>query len=302
MKVLRSCIVAVLILAIFAPTASQAQNKKLDKSIRKADGYYKAGSFSKALKTLRKLKSGALKISSQNAYMLAFYVREARINLAIGLPEAFEASVANALTTSQAVFGESSTSFASTLLDVGKMYNEYGNYRLARQYIEKADALLVKTNQLDDVMKGKIALAKAEALIGQGFANSALELLNSVEQWFAARAVDKETVVENGQIKTTRLEESEVYARHNDYAELKILTGMALARKGRVSVTGSNADDPDVEFVFNELSNWLRGKKRYLGETSLAEVKYLYVWAKALVDNGNRDLPPFLEFDRTLNA
>jgi CHAT domain-containing protein len=302
MKVLRSCILAVLILAIFAPPASQAQNKKLDKSIRKADGYYKAGSFSKALKTLRKLKSGALKISSQNAYMLAFYVREARINLAIGLPEAFEASVANALTTSQAVFGESSTSFASTLLDVGKMYNEYGNYRLAREYIEKADALLVKTNQLDDVMKGKIALAKAEALIGQGFANSALELLNSVEQWFAARAVDKETVVENGQIKTTRLEESEVYARHNDYAELKILTGMALARKGRVSVTGSNADDPDVEFVFNELSNWLRGKKRYLGETSLAEVKYLYVWAKALVDNGNRDLPPFLEFDRTLNA
>ncbi len=83
MKVLRSCILAILILAIFVPTVSQAQNKKLDKSIRKADGYYKAGSFSKALKTLRKLKSGALKISSQNAYMLAFYVREARINLAI---------------------------------------------------------------------------------------------------------------------------------------------------------------------------------------------------------------------------
>ncbi|HEX8039743.1 MAG TPA: CHAT domain-containing tetratricopeptide repeat protein [Chryseosolibacter sp.] len=301
MKLVRFCILVVSASSFFALSTTFAQNKKLDKTLKKADGYYKAGSFSKALKTLTKLKSGALKISPQNNYMLDFYVREARVNLAMGLPEAFEASVSNALTTSQAVYGETSTSFANTLLDVGGMYNEYGNYRLAREYIEKAETLLQKTDQLSDAMKGKVALLKAGALIGQGFANSALELLNSVENYFAARAVDKETLVENGQIKTTRLEESEIYARHNDYAELKILMGMALARMGRVSVTGSNAENPDVEFVFNDLENWMRSRKRFMGETSLAEVKYLYVWAKALVDNGNRELPSFLEFDRTLN-
>jgi CHAT domain-containing protein len=281
--------------------ASLGQNKRLDKALRKADGYYKAGSFSKALKSLNKVKSGALKISPQNPYMLAFYIREARVNLAMGLPEGFEASLGNALTTSQAVFGETSTSFANTMLDVGAMYNEYGNYRMAREYIDKAESLLVKTNQMNDALKGRIALVKAEALIGQGFANSALELLATVESYFATRAVDKETAVENGQIKTIRLEEPEIFARHNDYAQLKILQGMALARKGRVSVPGANADDPDVEFVFNELGNWIRSRRRFMGETSLAEVKYLYVWARALVDNGNRNLPDFLEFDRTLN-
>ncbi len=300
MKLIRFFILAVS-LSSFLAAPADAQNKKLDKTIKKTDAYYKAGNFSKALNTLNKLKSGALKISAQNNYMLEFYLREARINLAMGLPDRFEVSLSNVLTTSRAVYGETSTSFANTILDVGGMYNEYGNYRLAREFIENAEALLQKTDQLNDALKGKVALLKAEALIGQGFANSALEILNNMEKYFASRAVEKETVVENGQIKTTRLQESEIYARHNDYAQLKILTGMALARKGRVSVTGSNAEDPDVEFIFNELENWMRNRKRLMGETSLVEVKYLYVWAKALVDNGNRELPSFLEFDRTIN-
>ena len=190
MKIKRFCALALLVSSFLLPAASWGQNKRLDKALKKADGYYKAGSFSKALKSLNKIKSGALKISPQNSYMLAFYIREARVNLAMGLPEGFEASLSNALTTSQAVFGETSTSFANTLLDVGGMYNEYGNYRMAREYIEKAESLLVKTNQMDDVAKGKIAMLKAEALIGQGFANSALELLKTVESYFAARAVD----------------------------------------------------------------------------------------------------------------
>src|SRR3546814_4968348 len=78
------------------------------------------------------------------------------------------------------------------------------------------------------------------------------------------------------------LEPSDIYARHNDYARLKMLTGMAYAKKGRVSVTGANAEDPDVEVVFGELDNWLKTKKRFLGEASLAEVQYRYIWAKEI--------------------
>jgi CHAT domain-containing protein len=301
MKMTTFYLLAVLIcLSILQPVG--AQNKKLDKSLRKADSYYHAGSFSKAMKTLSKFKSGALKISVQNNYMLEFYVREARINLAIGMAEGFEGSLSNALAMSKAVYGDTSTHYANTMLDVGALYNEYGNYRVAREYVENAEALLQKTDQLDEALAGRIALLKAEAMIGQGFANAALELLTSAEKYFAARVVDKATIVENGQIKTSRLEESEIFARHNDYAQLKILMGLAYAKKGRVSVTGSNAEDPDLEFVFNALEGWLKNKRRFLGETSLAEVQYLYIWAKALVDNGNRELPPFLEFDRTLNS
>lgn len=293
-----------LLYALFLIAAIQpvhAQNKKLDKALKKADAYYAAGRFSKALNTLTKFKAAASGVSSQNNYLLAYHIREARINLAIGMVDGFETSLNNALATSKAAFGESSTSYAETMLDVAQLYNEYGNYRIARQYIEDAETLLTKRGQLDQNLTGRISLIKAEAMIGQGFVNEALALLSSIEKILAARAVDKETSVENGQIKTFRLADAEIFARHNDYARLKILTGMAYARKGRVSVTGANAEDPDLEVVFGELDNWIKSRRRFLGETSLAAVQYLYVWAKALVDNGNRALPPFLEFDRILN-
>ena len=278
-----------------------AQNKKLDKSLQKADAYYKAGSFSKALKALSKVKSSALKVSPHNHYLLAYYVREARINLAIGMVDGFEKSLDNALNTSKAVYGETSTGYATTMLDVAGIYNEYGNFRLAREFAENGENLLTKTDASEGALTARAALTKAEAMIGQGFANDALQLLSAFEKYFSSRAVDKETTVENGKINTNRLNESEIFARHNDYARLRILMGMAYAKKGRVSVTGANAEDPDVEVVFGELDNWIKSKKRFLGETSLAEPQYLYIWAKALVDNGNRELPPFLEFDKTLN-
>lgn len=300
MKIFRICVVALLTTFILAEPAV-SQNKKVEKHLKKADAFYKAGNFSKSLKALNKFKTGALSISPQNPYLVTFYLRQARINLAIGVLENFETILGSALATSAAISGDTSRSYVNTLLEIGEIYNEYGNFRIAREYLEKAEELEKSKGSIDAIMAGRIGLLKAESLIGQGFANEALTLLNSLEKHFAARAVEKETVVENGQIKTVRLQEQEIYARHNDYAQLKILTGMALAKKGRVSVTGSNAENPDIEFVFNELENWLRNKKRLLGETSLAEVKYLYVWARALVDNGNKELPPFLEFDKTLN-
>ncbi|MGC1244345.1 MAG: CHAT domain-containing tetratricopeptide repeat protein [Chryseosolibacter sp.] len=275
-----------------------AQNKKLDKSLKKADGYYKAGNFSKALKALNKFKGGALKISAQNNYVLAFHIREARMNLAIGVIDGLESSLSNALATSKAVYGETSTSYANTLLDISEVYNEYGNFRVAREYAGQAETLLLKTDQLNEVLKGRIALLKAEALIGQGFANEALELLTSVEKYFTARAVDKETVVDNGQIKTNRLEEPEIVVRHNEYAQFRTLVGMAYAKKGRISVTGASAENTDMDAIFQELEGWLRDKRRFLGETSLAEVKARYVRAKAFEENG---MKIDLEYDKILN-
>src|SRR5690606_37592239 len=133
------------LLTLFFFHASHGQNKKLDKALRKADGYYKAGSFSKALKTLSKFKAGALKISAQNNYMLAYHIREARVNLAIGIVDGFENSLSNALNTSKEISGENSAGYASTMLDVSEIYNEYGNYRMARQHVEQAETLLTKT-------------------------------------------------------------------------------------------------------------------------------------------------------------
>lgn len=297
MKIFRIYTIAIA-LCFFILNAGYAQNKKLDKSLQKADGYYKAGSFSKALKALAKFKTAASKISSQNNYLLAYHVREARVNLAIGVVDGFENSLSNALNMSRAVYGETSTSYATTMLDVSEIYNEYGNFRLARQYVEDAEALLKKTDQMNEAFNGRIALIKAEAMIGQGFANDAIALLSGVEKYFAARAVDKETKVENGQIKTTRLEDGEIFARHNDYAQLKTLVGIAYARKGRISISGADDENPDIDRVYKELEGWAKGKRRFFGEASLAEVKYRFFWAKALEEVGSKQ---DLEYDKILN-
>lgn len=297
MKMFMSHALAVLF-SLLIVQAGYSQNKKLDKGLKKVDAYYKEGNFSKALKALNKVKSGALKISSQNSYMLAYHLREARINLALGIVTDFENSISNALNTSKAVFGEASTGYAETMLDAAGIYNEYGNYRTAREYVEQAEALLTKTEQITEALTARIALVKGEAMIGQGFANDAIELLNGVEKYFAARAVDRETRVENGQIKTVRLEEQEVFDRHAEYAHFKTLLGLAYGKKGRISVIGANLENPDIDIVYKELEGWLRQKRRYLGPGSLAGVKYRYLWAKSLDENGARRDP---EYDRLLD-
>ncbi|MFZ6012043.1 MAG: CHAT domain-containing protein [Bacteroidota bacterium] len=289
-----------LLLCLLIFQSGLAQNKKLDKTLKKVDSYYNSGSFDKALKSLKKFRSGASKLGNSN-YMVDYYIREAKINLASGILLEFEASLNNALNMSIATFGETSTNYAVTMLDVADIYVEYGNYRVSRDYINKAEDLLNKTNQMSDALKGRISLIRAEAMIGQGFSNEALALLAESEKYFAARAVDKETIVENGQLKSRRVPDEEIFQRFNDYVRLKTLVGSAYAKKGRISVPGANIENPDVEAAFKDLENWLKGKRRYLGETSLAEVEYKYLWAKALIDNGNKELPSELELDRTLS-
>lgn len=288
-------------LFIFFSTQSFAQNKKLDKSLKKIDGLYNGGAFEKALSGLTKFKKSAEKLGPNNNYLLMAHLREAKINLALGVLTNFETSINNALNTSLAAFGETSTSYAVTMLDVADIYLEYGNFRLSREYTEKAEAILKKTDQLNDALKGRIALTKAEAMIGQGFANGAIDLLKQYEKYFFDRAVEKETVVENNEIKTKRIPDNEIFQRFNEYARLKTLIGSAIAKKGFLSITGADSENPDVDVAFGELESWLKGKKRFLGETSLAEVKYKYVWAKTLVDNGALALRPFLEFDNILS-
>jgi CHAT domain-containing protein len=289
--------------SLFASQALYAQSKKLDKSLKKIDGYYNAGRLEKALSSLGKFKKGALKSGPNSNYMVIYYLRDAQISLALGVMEGFETSLNNALSTSLTVFGESSTSYATTLLDVADIYLDHGSFRLSREHIEKAESILKKSDQLTEQLKGRIALAKAEAMIGQGYANAALDLLYSYEKYFAGRAVEKETLVEGTEIKTKRIPENEIFQRFNEYAQMKTLVGSALAKKGRISIFGEERQNgPEVEDAFQELDGWLKGKRRFLGETSLVDIEYRYMWAKAYKDNGNKTLKDNrLEFDNILN-
>ena len=179
-----SCLLLCVAVCFFCSTQSFSQNKKLDKSLKKIDGLYNGGAFEKALSGLTKFKKSAEKLGPNNNYLLMAHLREAKINLALGVLTDFETSINNAINTSLASYGETSTSYATTLLDVADIYLEYGNFRISREYTEKGEAILKKTDQLNDALKGRIALAKAEAMIGQGFANAAIDLLRQYEKYY----------------------------------------------------------------------------------------------------------------------
>ena len=136
---------------------------------------------------MNKLKNSIIaKMGQKNSYVPGLYIREARINLASGLLKDFDKTLNNALLSSISMFGDNSTSYATTLIDVADIYNAYGNYRLSAEFILiKQKNCLRKSNQLTDLLKGRIALVEAEAMTGQGFSNEAIALLRSMESYFA---------------------------------------------------------------------------------------------------------------------
>ena len=280
----------VLILATTQPLFSQ--NKSFDKSLRKIDARYNAGSFSKASSGLQKLKKSVVaKMGQQNAYMPGLYIREARITLGLGVHDGFDKLLENALAASLATFGENSANYAGTMIDVAETYNEYGNYRLSREYTAKAKELLTRTNQLNEHLSARIGLVEAVAMTGQGFCNEALASFKNLESYYAGRAVEKETIVKDGAIKSQRVPDEEIPQRYSDFAKLLTMTANAYGKKGSLISADS---------AFGAAQNWIRKNQKYMGETSLALVENRYLNAKMLIDNGNEEREKGLEFDNIL--
>ena len=292
MKTLRHF--AIVLLIIFLGQSAIAQNKKFDKSLRKIDRYYNEGNFPKANSGLDKLrKSIVAKMGAKNPYMPGLYLREAKIDLASGLLKDFDNTLNEALLSSSAIFGDNSTTYASTLVDVAVIYNDFGNYRISREYVDRARDLLISTNQLTDLLKARLALVEAEAMTGQGFSNEAIALLRSVESHFAGRAVEKETLVDGTSIKTQRVPFEELAPRFTDYAKLLTLIANAYGKKGNLISSDS---------AFKAAQSWIRKNQRYMGETTLALVHNNFLYAQMLVDNGNEDRERELQYDNILNA
>src|SRR5690606_22211940 len=145
MKNIRVFLLMLSILLILQPAI--AQNKKFDKSLRKIDGYYAAGSFQKASGSLKKLKSSVIsKMGQTNPYMPGIFLREAKINLASGILVDFDKILESAIEASLKTYGETGTNYAKTMLEVAEVYNQYGNFRVARNYIQTAKEILNKTD------------------------------------------------------------------------------------------------------------------------------------------------------------
>ena len=280
MKVIR--LISVWAFAVLCSISAFSQ-KKFDKQLAKADKYYNAGSYSKALSALTKFKKSVTgKLGQSNKYMPGYYIREARTNLNLGTLTGFDASLNNAINSSFTLNGDATLPHAAVLTDVAETYNQYGYYRLSREYIDKAVEILKKSTTEDPLLKARINLELAEALIGQGFCNKALEVLKENEKFFLERAIDKESYVEDGKIKTRRVPEEELNTRFGSYARWLTLVGYAYAKQGDIDQA-----DP----AFKQAHDWMREKKRFLGETNLAIVWNDFLYLRMFVENNNGEVP-----------
>lgn len=262
MKVIR-------LICVLALVFSLAACGSLDKKLTKVNDSYNSGDYSKASKGLAKFKKKVTaKYGSDNKYMSAYYIHEAKINLNSGQLAGFETSITNAIASSTKQNGEASAAHAQTLTDVTETYNQYGNYRLAREYAEKALAIITAVTPEEPVLKARINLELAEAMIGQGFYNEALEILAANEKFLAGRAVEKESYVEEGKIKNRFIPETELDQRFGSYARLLTLTALAHGRQGDITVA-------DTEFL--AAHTWISKNKRYFKDTNLALVYNAYL-------------------------
>lgn len=253
--------------------------KKAEKILTKADKEYASGKYDKALKSLAKYRT---LIKGNQAFLPAYYIRDARYNLAQGVLTNFVNSLDNALQTSMAVYGENNPVYANTLAEVAEVYNQYGYYRIGRQYAAKALEIIQQAEQDEPNIKIKSILALAEALIGQGFANDALQLLRRHEDFIAARAVEKETITTDGKIQVVRVAEAELPFRFNSYARLLML---------RVAAYGKKGDIDSVDIMHRVGRAWIKSNERYLGETSLTPIESYYVYSRSFAEHNNGRIP-----------
>jgi CHAT domain-containing protein len=262
MKVIRLMCVLALVLSLGACGS-------LDKKLTKIDDSYNSGDYSKASSGLAKFKKKVTsKFGQDNKYMPGYYIREAKINLNSGQLAGFETSITNAIASSTKQNGETSAAHAQTLADVAEAYNQYGNFRLARDYAEKALVIITAVTPEEPVLKARIDLELAEATIGQGFYNQALEILAANDKFLAGRAVEKETYVEEGKIKNRFIAEAELDQRFGSYARMMTLTALAHGKQGDINVA-------DIEFL--AAHTWITKNKRYFKETNLALVYNAYL-------------------------
>src|SRR5690606_41377714 len=70
---------------------------------------------------------------SSDLYKAGYHLREAKLSLALGLPQTFEEHVTQCVAASAASVGEESAAHGWLLLELAEAYRQYGNLRISAE-------------------------------------------------------------------------------------------------------------------------------------------------------------------------
>lgn len=257
MKYLQPALVCMMIL--FSITATAQYQKSLDK----ADANYEVGEYSKARKDIAKMKKkSSKKLGFANPYNAIGLIKEAKINVGLGelvsVLEPLEAGVK----MSEDVNGAESAEHGFILMEAASVLIDYGNFRLAGEFIDNATAAFESSGSLIEDIQANLDVKRAQVLIGKGFYRDAVQLVNKQTDYYLQRALS-----DTGNKK-------EKQERKEEFAKMMIVKANSFRHMG-------NYNSADSAFIFN--LQWVDDNMK---KSHLLWSQNAFLNAKLLEENG----------------
>ncbi len=241
---------AKIFVCLFLMTSLAFAQSKMDKAIKAVETAYEIGDYGKATSLLEKFKKKNFKkLGDNNPYLVKYHELNAKMHLASGRFTEFETSMQAAISSSLLINKENSQKHGILLMNVAELYVQNGSYRVARNYLTDAKKNLETSATFQEGTRAKWEVIMAEAMTGQAFYNSAMELLRKNEKYFAGRAIKQETFVDDkGNLKSRKIPDDELKVRFREYARLLTDIGNAYSKKGNYFSSDS---------VFTYTTKWI---------------------------------------------
>lgn len=251
----------VLVFAILA--CSITVSAQYQKSIDKADANYEVGNYSKARKDIAKMKKKASKkLGFNNPFNAIGFIKEAKINVGLGelvsVMEPLEAGVA----MSEEVNGLESAEHGFILSEAAGVMIDYGNFRLAGEYITQAEKAFEASGSLIEDIQANLDVKRAQVLTGKGFYRDAIKLVNKQTDYYLNRALSEEG------------SKKDQLARKEDFAKMMIVKANSFRHMG-------NYNSADSAFIFN--LQWVDDNMK---KSHLLWSENAFLNAKLLEENG----------------
>lgn len=224
---------------------SSLATAQYQKSLDKSDAYYEVGKYDKALKEIEKMKKKVTKkLGTRNGYLAIALVKEAKINLELGMLNEVQGPLDKAIEMSYAVSDSLSAEHGFIMKEAAEVMIQYGNHRLAQMYLNKALKAFEASNSMIDLIKAETDVMAAQILVGKGFNRQAIELVEGQLEFYRDRMA--------------KADKADQERKMTDYAWLLTVRAQAYANMGDV--------DKATQFFF-ENKNWIKdnlGKKHIL--------------------------------------
>ena len=247
-----------LIVSILVAHPMMAQ--KWTKSFAKLDASYEKGEYATSKKGILKLeKKIRKKLGAKNTILASALVRKAKYNDGLGLLNEVEDVLMEAIKVSEEANAEKPEEHGYLLKEAVEVFIEYGNFRLAGDYLAQAREKLEASGKLIDALDAELDMLQVKVLAGKGFYQQAIELADSRVDFF----------------------QSEVAKAGKKDEKPRVVFGDLLITKANAFRKMGNYISSDSAFIYND--GWL---KKNLDKTHRLYAKNHYFNTQLLEENG----------------